>query len=211
MAQTHDGSIALAHLENSVVRVPVRPDSRLWLEGTSNLRDWTCRATAMDATLEVETEQLDGSSELSAKAVRGVSVKVPVRTLKCGDRHMEANMYAALKAPNPPAQGYIVAEFDRIPKAASNLEEIRTTGRMVVAGVERTVEMTVTTDRLPDGTRRATGSVPILMTDFGITPPRPWMGLLRAGNRVVIQFEIFISPEALRQAQGVSSSAVGDH
>jgi polyisoprenoid-binding protein YceI len=180
------------------VRVPVRSDSRLWLEGTSNVRDWTCKATSMDATLDVETE-----------SVRAVTVKVPVRTLKCGDRHMEAHMYDALKAPQPPAASYIYAEFDKLPIPKSDQDEIKTTGKMTVAGVERVVEMTVRTDKLPDGTRRAFGKVPILMTDFGITPPRPWMGLLRAGNRVLIQFEIFISPEALRAAQASASPMAG--
>lgn len=68
------------------------------------------------------------------------------------------------------------------------------TGRMTVAGVERPVRMLVRMDELPNGTRKATGSVPILMTDFGITPPRPWMGILRAANEVLVRFEIYVSP-----------------
>ena len=210
-AQDGDRLARIARVDGPVVRLPVRADSRLWLEGTSNVRDWTCEATAMEATIEVETERLTGSSELSVRAVRGVSVRVPVRMLKCGDRHMEANMYDALKAPKPPATDYIVAEFNRIPKAVSDFEAISATGRMIIAGVERPVEMTVRTDRLPDGTRRAAGNVPILMTDFGIKPPRPWMGILRTGDRVLVQFEIFVSREALRGAQPTSTSEPGDH
>ena len=41
-AQTRAGSAA------SGARIPVRPDSRLWLEGSSNVRDWTCKATTME-------------------------------------------------------------------------------------------------------------------------------------------------------------------
>ena len=32
------------------------------------------------------------------------------------------------------------------------------------------------------------------MTDFGIKPPRPWGGILKTRDKVLIQFEIFISP-----------------
>jgi hypothetical protein len=39
------------------------------------------------------------------------------------------------------------------------------------------------------------------MTDFGIVPPRPWFGVLRTGDKVVIQFEIYVSPQALTSAQ----------
>jgi polyisoprenoid-binding protein YceI len=165
----------------------------------------------MDAAIQLDGDDAIESTELTGMTVRAVTVRVPVRMLKCGDRHMEANMYDALKAPPPPASSYIVAEFDHIPKVALDGTEVTTTGRMIVAGVERTVEMTLRTDELPDGTRRATGRVPILMTDFGITPPRPWLGILRTGNRVVVQFEIFISPDAVREAQGGGSSSFGDH
>ena len=177
----------------SSVRVPVRGDSRLWLEGSSNVRDWTCKATSMDATIEVETGKTGGLN--SAKGVQGVAVKVPVRALKCGDRHMEAHMYTALKAGEPQAT-YITAHFDRLPESVISGETVETTGRLNIAGVERQVRMTVSSDRLPDGTRRARGTVPILMTDFGIKPPRPWGGILRTADKVLIQFEIFISPTA---------------
>ena len=39
------------------VRVTARADSRLWLEGSSNVRDWICKATALDATFEVRTSR----------------------------------------------------------------------------------------------------------------------------------------------------------
>jgi hypothetical protein len=39
------------------------------------------------------------------------------------------------------------------------------------------------------------------MTDFGIVPPRPWFGMLRTADEVRIQFEIFVSPQALALAQ----------
>jgi len=167
-------------------RVPVRSDSKLWLEGSSNVRDWTCRATTMDASIEIETEG-------GETGVKGVAVKVPVSALTCGDRHMEAHMYAALKATDP-ASAHIVAHFDRLPESVVTGQKVETSGRLTIAGVERTVRMTVSSDRLPDGTRRARGTVPIMMTDFGIKPPRPWGGILRTADKVLIQFEIFISP-----------------
>ncbi|MEO8194092.1 MAG: YceI family protein [Gemmatimonadales bacterium] len=178
----------------SSVRVPVRGDSRLWLEGSSNVRDWTCKATSMDATIEVESKAgSKGTESSAATGVNKVIVKVPVRMLKCGDRHMEAQMYSALKSSDAGAT-HIIAHFDRLPDGVVTGETIETSGLLTIAGVERTVRMTVSSDRLPDGTRRARGTVPILMTDFGIKPPKPWGGLLRTSNKVLIQFEIFIAP-----------------
>lgn len=171
-----------------ITRIAVRSDSRLWLEGSSNVRDWTCRATSLDATIEVAGSK---ATTPGAEFVKGVAVKVPVRMLKCGDRHMEAHMYSALKSPDT-APGFITATVERIPQGVVNGQSVETEAILTIAGVRKTVKMTVTSDLLSDGTRRARGTVPILMTDFGITPPRPWGGILRTADRVLIQFEIFV-------------------
>ncbi len=175
----------------SIVQIPVRSDSRLWLEGSSNIRDWTCKATAMEATIDLD----DARPESRSRGVRSVSVKVPVRLLKCGDRHMEGEMYSALKAPKLPELTYITARVDRIPQASAPGELVQATGQLTIAGVERTVTMTGRSERLPDGSYRARGTVPIRMTDFGIKPPRPWGGILRTADKVLIQFEIFIAAD----------------
>jgi hypothetical protein len=192
-AQPTGSKPVAASIAASVTRLPVRPDSRLWLEGSSNVRDWTCKATSMDATIDLNAAAGKRGS-LDPTAVRGVSVKVPVRMLKCGDRHMEAEMYTALKSPKPPAESFITAKIERFPVEATVVGSVEVQGQLTIAGVERTVTMTVTSDRLADGTHRARGSVPILMTDYGIKPPRPWGGILKTKNKVLIQFEIFVSP-----------------
>lgn len=201
------GADASAQDTTPTLRLPVRADSRLWLEGTSNVRDWTCKATAMEALIAVDAASVDSrDDDAIAKSLRGVDVIVPVRMLKCGDRHMEANMYEALKAPKPPAVGYIIADFEILPSLVGDDLTVDAVGKLSVAGAERPVRMTVKTERLGDGTRRARGTVPIRMTDFGIVPPRPWFGVLRTADKVLIQFEIFVSPQALASAQRTAAA-----
>jgi hypothetical protein len=192
-AQSSGGKPVTASIAASVTRLPVRPDSRLWLEGSSNVRDWTCKATSMDATIDLNAA-MGKRGSVDPSSVRGVNVRVPVRMLKCGDRHMEAEMYTALKSPKPPAESFITATLERLPVGSIDAGPVEVQGQLTIAGVERTVKMTITSDRLSDGTHRARGSVPILMTDFGIKPPRPWGGILKTKNKVLIQFEIFVAP-----------------
>ena len=201
------GSSASGQEKVATLRLPVRADSRLWLEGTSNVKGWTCKATAMEALVAVDAGSVgSGDDAIVARSLRGVDVIVPVRMLKCGDRHMEANMYTALKAPKLPEMSYIIADFEIKPAQGDDLA-VTAIGKMSVAGVERAVSMTVKTERLPDGTRRARGTVPIKMTDFGIVPPRPWFGVLRTADKVLVQFEIYVSPQALASAQRAAASA----
>ena len=191
------------------LRLPVRADSKLWLEGSSNVRDWTCKATAMEALIAIDAATANSHDVLAvARSVRGVDVIVPVRMLKCGDRHMEANLYGALKAPKAPATSYIIADFEITPSLNGNDLTIQATGTMSVAGAKRSVSMTIKTETLPDGTRRARGTVPIRMTDFGIVPPRPWFGVLRTADKVLVQFEIYVSPQALASAQREAAAQV---
>ena len=196
------GADASAQEKSGTLRLPVRADSKVWLEGSSNVKDWTCKATTMEALIAVDAASVGSNDNAAiARSLRGVDVIIPVRMLKCGDRHMEANMYDALKAPKPPAIGYIVADFEITPSLVGDNLTVEAVGKMSVAGAERPVRMTVKTESLPDGTRRARGTVPIRMTDFGIVPPRPWFGVLRTADKVLIQFEIFVSPQALASAQ----------
>jgi len=43
-----------------------------------------------------------------------------------------------------------------------------------------------------DGTLRAQGALPILMTDFGITPPTALFGVVRTEDRLVVKFDLFV-------------------
>lgn len=176
---------------SDALSVSVRSDSRLWLEGGSNIRDWTCKATEMEANIAFQKDEADGDE---LPVVRGAFVKVPVRMLKCGDRHMEAHMYNALKAPSASVPSFIVAQLDGLPVSDSVSRTVEVTGVLSIAGVSRPIRMTVHGDRLASGILRARGSLPILMTDYGVIPPRPWGGILRTANKVVIQFEIFVDP-----------------
>lgn len=182
------GGVRNGTAQPPTTRVQARADSRLWLEGTSNIRDWTCKAEAMEASFDIETLAA-GSAGAKTRNVRAISVKVPIKQLKCGDRHMEAELYKALKAT---ATSSVTAFFERMPDADVDSMRLEVTGDMTLAGVKRSVTVSLIRDRLLDGTHRARGTVPILMTDFGVSPPRPWGGLLRTGNKVLVQFEIFI-------------------
>jgi polyisoprenoid-binding protein YceI len=103
-------------------------------------------------------------------------------------------MYKALKSPDT-APGFITALIEQIPQSVTTGQKTDTEALLTIAGVQRTVKVSVTSDLMPDGTRRARGTAPILMTDFGIKPPRPWGGMLRCADRVLIQFEIFIGAQ----------------
>lgn len=181
----------------ATVHLAVRPDSRLWIEGSSNLRDWSCEATALDASVDVDRDgaALPGSPD-GVAPLRRVQVSVPVNALKCGRGQMDRIMYKALRADDEPACRHILGNFDVVATDSDGEHSLKTVGTLRVAGREQTVDLAVDLEMLPDGTLRAQGALPILMTDYGITPPTALFGVIRTGNRIVVKFDLRVARQA---------------
>ena len=181
------------------VRLAVGADSKLWIEGGSNLHDWTCRASSIDAAIDVDGAFLKTPAP-TPSLLKKVEVKVPVRNLKCGHGGMDNNLYKALKADDSPEISYIVATFDVVPGTTNDSFTVKTVGALKIAGAEKSVNMDVLATRLADGSIRADGELPLLMTDFGVKPPTAMLGTLRTSNKVTVKFSLLVGPETIAAA-----------
>jgi polyisoprenoid-binding protein YceI len=169
------------------LRLSVRPDSRLWLEGSSNLRDWRCEATSLDASVDVDD---DAHTASAVDRLRHVQVRVPTHALTCGRSQMDHIMYKALHVDDEPDCRQILGRFDvvsREPDGSLVME-----GTLRIAGRERVVRLPVVVQQQPGGALRAQGTLPILMTDYGVTPPTALFGVLRTENRIVVKFDLVV-------------------
>ncbi len=180
-------------------RVPVSADSKLWIEGTSNLHGWSCKAEKFDAAIELDAAAVADLATATPKVLKRVEVKVPVKALKCGHGGMDDNLYKALKADETPEISYILATFDAAAGEGDGFT-LKTNGTLAIAGKENKLTMDVVAMRLPDGTVKATGMVPIKMTDFGIKPPTAMFGTLRTGDEVKVNFALTVGPKAIAAA-----------
>ena len=193
------GALAAVGAAQTTARVPVSADSKLWIEGTSNLHGWSCKAEKFDATIELDAAAIAELATATPKVLKRVEVKVPVKALKCGHGGMDDNLYKALKADDTPDISYILATFDAAPGEADAFT-LKTNGTLAIAGKENTLTMDVVATRLPDGTVKATGVVAIKMTDFGIKPPTAMFGTLRTGDEVKVNFALTVGAKAIAAA-----------
>ena len=74
---------------------------------------------------------------------------------------------------------------------------IRAAGTLKIAGAENPVTMDVVATRLPDGTIKAVGTVPIKMTAFGVKPPSAMFGTIKTGDEVKVKFELTVGPKVI--------------
>lgn len=189
-------------IAQETARVAVAPESKLWIEGTSNLHAWSCKAEKLEAAVELDKTAAAQLHAAPPKALKRVEVKVPVKSLKCGHGTMDNNLYKALNADATADVTYILATFEAVPGETNDTFALKTVGTLSVAGRENKLTMDVIAIRMPDGTMKATGMVPIKMTDYGIKPPTAIFGRLKTGDEVKINFELTLGPKEIASALG---------
>lgn len=180
-------------------RVSVAPDSKLWIDGTSNLHSWSCKAEKLEAAIDMDKAAAASLNVAAPHAVKRVEVKVPVKSLKCNHGGMDGNVYKALKADDSPEISYIMATLEASPSDKDSFT-LKTVGTLKIAGKENKVSMEVEATRLADGTLKAKGMVPVKMTDYGIQPPTAIFGRLKTGDEVKVNFELTIGGKAIAAA-----------
>jgi polyisoprenoid-binding protein YceI len=175
------------------LQMTIRPDSKLVLDGSSNVHDWACKSADFLATVEVDAGFQTQPLNDVARPLSKVQVTVPIKSLKCGHKKMDENMYKALNSEQFPDIRYELTtyEVDRDSATASSFIA-KTTGQLTVSGKTIAVEIPIRVQRTESGAARGEGTVSMLMTDFGIKPPVALLGTLRTRNKISISFNVLL-------------------
>ena len=186
-AQSRDGWVSAAALS---------PASRLWLEGSSNVNRFTCRAEGLSGSVRVgppsEVWEITGLPEPLQRSTLGI----PVATLRCGNRRMDRDLYRALRVAEHPLMTFRLYTYHSLSSTSAAVFTVKAVGVLGLAGRESVVRVDARVERLADGSVRLRGSKPLRMTDFGIDPPTAMMGLVKAHDEVVVRFDFVADPTA---------------
>jgi hypothetical protein len=185
--------------------------SSLQLEGSSNVADWRCRGTSIDAAMDVAAPLAQINAVIDRVEDGNVGVwmadpaagrfpqpsfrlRIPVATLRCGNRAMERDMSNALKASAYPAiefrfkelRGGIRHDLDR------NVYETRIAGELALAGMTREIVLDVVAQRIGRDRFRLRARLPLRMTDFGIQPPAALFGMIKARDELLVLLDLVL-------------------
>lgn len=174
----------------SWIKYEAQPGSKVRIEGTSTIHDWTVESQMIGGAMELETST--AADLLSMKVKPKVEVAIPVRSLKSGKKPMDTVMYNAMKQTDHPKIEYHLGKLT--PKGVGDKPDTfvyTATGALTVSGVTRTNSMTVNISRIDKTQLKVTGTTNLKMTDFGIKPPAPdlALGLIKTGDDIKITFE----------------------
>jgi polyisoprenoid-binding protein YceI len=162
--------------------------AKVTVNGDSTLHPWTASST----TVNVTAIELAGGGEgdalehaLEPGALKAFDVAIPVRSLSSPKEGIDKNMHKALKAQEHADIRFRVTALDKTDAG------YRAVGLLTIAGVEKEVALDLQVQRT-DATLAITGSTAFVMTDFGVTPPKAMMGVIKTNPNVQITVELLL-------------------
>ena len=157
--------------------------STITVFGTSNLHDW-----------ETKVENIDGEFVINgSKQVQSLVVKIPVRSLKSGDKLMDKITYSTFDSEKNPTIVFQLTEPFTPVLVGDKDVQVTLTGNVSIAGVSKKISFKSVGKATGSGTFQFKASLPLKMTDFKMKPPTAMLGMVKAGDDVTLKFDISIS------------------
>ena len=181
----------------SAIRLRLEPGSELSINGTSNVHDFHCKTNKINAYIDVDPAYTKDLTKV-ARPIVSVKVNIAVKSLSCGNRKMDENMYNTLKADQNQLIKYTLSGYDILNGSATAFAA-KTNGTLTILGKDKIVAMKIDAARLNEGKATAQGEETLLMTDFGIKPPSFMFGTMKVGNEVKVKFDLKLGPELIAQ------------
>lgn len=152
--------------------LPFASTSKMWVDGTSTVHDWT-----------VNVERVSGTLFQNGTKIDSVKITVPVNSMKSGKSGMDDKVYEALKSNRFPNISIVGKNIDLSSGSAVVQASVTIAGatKVVPVTVKRAVAGSVAT---------YTGSVNLKMTDFKVAPPTAMLGAIKAGDAITLRFDM---------------------
>jgi polyisoprenoid-binding protein YceI len=173
------------------VQVELASDSRIWVDGTSSVRGWSCRATTMDAEIGAAGTAATAAILRQEKAINAVHLTIPVAQLECGNGTMNGHMRKALKLDEHPNITFRLSSYELAARSDTLLVTLK--GDLSMAGSTQPVTLVATGHARDGGTLRVQGTHELQMTQFGIKPPTLMFGTMKVHDKVKVGFDLVLS------------------
>ena len=170
-------------------QLELQPQSRLWIDGTSTIRSFTCKAGEVNAVVEAKGANAIAGLLTGEKEVTTVQVTVPAEKMDCGNGKMNDHMRNALKVTENPTISFTLKDYD----VAKNADGISGTinGTLDLGGVKKPISLQATGASV-GGMLHVNGVYELRMTDYGLKPPSLMFGRIKVGETVKVGFDLLL-------------------
>ena len=167
----------------------LQPQSRLWIDGTSSIRSFSCKAAEVNAVIEATGPNAIPQLLLADKGVKSVRVTVPAERLDCGNGTMNEHMRKASKLSEYKSIEFRLTEYT----VAHNADGISGAidGSLLLGGVTKPITLQAT-GKSEGGMLHITGSYDLDMTEYGLKPPTLMFGRIKVGRTVKVNYDLLL-------------------
>jgi len=165
-------------------------ESRVWFDGKSTVRDWSCKATQIDAVIDADAGAVAGVLK-GQKAVKTVTLTFPTAKLDCANGTMNGHMMKALNATKHPNITFAMTGYEL--NAAAPVKGTLN-GALTINGVTKPITMPAQFANAASGALRVTGAYSLTMTEWQVEPPKLMMGAMKVNPVVVVNFDLQLVP-----------------
>jgi polyisoprenoid-binding protein YceI len=167
----------------------LQPQSRLWIDGTSTVRSFSCKAGEVNAVVEASGANAISTLLTGDKGVKTVRVTVPAERMDCGNGTMNDHMKKALKVTESPPITFPLTDYDVTRNADGIAGTI--TGTLDLGGVTKSISFEAT-GKPEGGMLRVDGAYDLRMTDYGLKPPSLMFGRIKVRENVKVNFDLLL-------------------
>jgi len=167
----------------------LQPQSRLWIDGTSSIRSFSCKAGEVSAAIEASGPNAIAQLLIGDKGVKTVHVTVPAEQLDCGNGTMNEHMRKAIKLAEHKSIEFNLTDYD----VAKNSDGVAGTinGALLLGGVTKPI--TLKAEGKPEGGMlHITGVYELNMTEYGLKPPTLMFGRIKVGKTVKVNYDLLL-------------------
>ncbi len=162
--------------------------AKVTITGTTNVHGYTA-STSTVRLASVKLGAFDGDLWTLTQRpalVEAFEIAIPAATLASDKEGLDKNMHKALKTDK-----FADITF-RMKSLEKNGAGLRALGTLTIAGVTKDITLDLAVQR-SGANLSVIGDVPLLMTDYGITPPKAMMGMMRTDPKITIRLELVLA------------------
>lgn len=185
---------AAAVASPAAAQTPLTIDTaRITIAGTSNVHDYTATTTDAKVTRVAFGADVAGAAfwtEVQKPGgLQAFDLAIKAETLESDKEGLDKNMYKALKTKEHALITFSLKRMEGEPGA------LKAVGMLTIAGVEREVTLPLKTVRKGESLA-VSGEIDVLMTDYGIAPPKAMLGMVKAHPKITVTFDVLLALSA---------------
>jgi hypothetical protein len=177
--------------ENTPKPAQIAVNGKLWLAGHSSLHPFESHLKEVPGNLKISYQP--GNLEFEKTFISGnltvLKVSLPILKLESGNRDLDNNLYAHLKASDFPEIEFELTNYTISTPTNNNplsLAELK--GVLSLAGITKNISVTASST-VTQNTLSIKGKSDLLMTDFGISPP-VFMFVIGTDDKITVHFDL---------------------